>query len=110
MPGSGGFLLTEAVPYLEEYFVPGREVGVFTGPDDLLEQVAHWLERPDERAAVAEAGYRRALSDHTYDRRFEAIFSAAGLGLGGSCRAAETADQRAGRLRDSLTRALRRLL
>ena len=30
VPGSGGFLLTESVPHLEEYFVPGREVGVFT--------------------------------------------------------------------------------
>jgi spore maturation protein CgeB len=79
VPGSGGFLLTEAVPHLEEYFVPGREVGVFTGVDDLVEQVGHWLAHPAERSAVAEAGHRRALAEHTYDHRFAAIFSAAGL-------------------------------
>ena len=79
VPGSGGFLLTEAVPHLDEYFVPGREVGVFASSDDLVEQVDYWLAHPSERAAVAEAGHRRALAEHTYDHRFAAIFSAAGL-------------------------------
>jgi spore maturation protein CgeB len=54
-------------------------VGVFTHPDDLVEQVRHWLSDDEERAAVAEAGHRRALAEHTYDHRFAAIFSAAGL-------------------------------
>lgn len=79
VPGSGGFLLTETVPHLDEYFAPGREVGVFDGADDLVEQVGYWLSRPEERAAVAEAGYRRALAEHTYDHRFAAIFAATGL-------------------------------
>jgi spore maturation protein CgeB len=79
VPGSGGFLLTEAAPRLEEFFVPDREVGVFTDAADLVEQVDRWLANPEERAAVAEAGYRRALSEHTYDHRFAAIFAAAGL-------------------------------
>jgi spore maturation protein CgeB len=80
VPGSGGFLLTDKVPYLDDYFVPGREVGVFTDTDDLIEQVGYWLRHPEERAEVAEAGYTRALSEHTYDHRFAAIFAAAGLG------------------------------
>jgi spore maturation protein CgeB len=79
VPGSGGFLLTEAVPHLDEYFVPGREVGVFTDVDDLVEQVGHWLSHPTQRSAVAEAGHRRTLAEHTYDHRFAAIFAAAGL-------------------------------
>lgn len=79
VPGSGGFLLTEKVPHLEEYLTPGREIGVFGDTDDLVEQVGYWLSRPKERAAVAEAGYQRTLAEHTYDRRFAAIFRAAGL-------------------------------
>ncbi len=79
VPGSGGFLLTEAVPHLEEYFVAGREVAVFAGVDDLVEQVGYWLAHPAERSAVAEAGYRRTLAEHTYDRRFAEIFAATGL-------------------------------
>ena len=36
VPGCGGFILTEAVPHLEEYFVPGEEIGVFRDTDDLV--------------------------------------------------------------------------
>jgi spore maturation protein CgeB len=79
VPGSGGFLLTETVPHLEDYFVAGREVAVFDGADDLVKQVGYWLAHPEERAAVAAAGHRRALAEHTYDHRFAAIFAAAGL-------------------------------
>lgn len=80
VPGCGGFLLTERVPHLERYFELGREVAVYDGVDDLVEQVGYWLAHEEERAAVAEAGYRRVLAEHTYDRRFKAIFDALGLG------------------------------
>ena len=50
---------------------------MFSGTDDLVEQVGYWLSHPEERAAIAEAGHRRALAEHTYDHRFAAIFSAA---------------------------------
>jgi spore maturation protein CgeB len=78
VPGCGGFLLTERVPYLERYFELGREVASYEGPDDLVEQVGYWLAHEDERAAVAEAGYRRVLAEHTYDHRFEEIFKRLG--------------------------------
>jgi spore maturation protein CgeB len=74
VPGCGGFLLTERVPHLERYFDLEREVGVFDDEDDLIEQVGRWLEDDSGRAAVAEAGYRRVLAEHTYDHRFEEIF------------------------------------
>ena len=79
VPGSGGFLLTDTVPHLEDYLEPDREVGVFDSTDGLVERIGYWLEHPDERQAVADAGYRRVLAEHTYDHRFEQIFAAAGL-------------------------------
>jgi spore maturation protein CgeB len=79
VPGCGGFLLAQAVPHLEDYCEPGREFGVFTDDDDLVEQVGYWRSHPDERAAVAEAGYRRVLAEHTYDHRFDEIFRVAGV-------------------------------
>jgi spore maturation protein CgeB len=82
VPGCGGFLLTENVPHLGKYFEIGKEVAVYDGPDDLVEQVGYWLEHDDERAAVADAGYRRVLEEHTYDHRFEEIFRALKLGDG----------------------------
>lgn len=80
VPGCGGFLLTERVPHLERYFELGREVGVYDDEEDLFRQVSRWLEDEPARAAVADAGYRRVLAEHTYDHRFAAIFAAVGLG------------------------------
>jgi spore maturation protein CgeB len=77
--GCGGFLLTDAAPNLERYVLPGVEVAVFHGMASLLEQLRYWLSHEQERSEVAAAGYRRVLSEHTYDHRFAAIFEAAGL-------------------------------
>jgi spore maturation protein CgeB len=78
VPGSGGFLLTERVAHLGDYFEPGRELDTFATTDELVERIAHWLARPEERAAIAEAGYRRVRAEHTYDHRFAAIFERLG--------------------------------
>lgn len=80
VPGCGGFLLTERVPHLEDYFEPEREVGIFESTDELTERIGWWLAHPNERQAVADAGYRRVLAEHTYDHRFGEIFAAAGVG------------------------------
>lgn len=78
VPGCGGFLLTERVPHLERYFELDREVAVFDTADDLVDKVRFWLEHDDERRQIADAGYRRVMSEHTYDHRFAAIFEALG--------------------------------
>ena len=56
VPGSGGFLLTDRVPHLEDFLTPGKEVGTFGSTDDLVERVGWWLTHEEERAAVAKAG------------------------------------------------------
>jgi spore maturation protein CgeB len=74
VPGCGGFLLTERVPHLERYYAYDEEIGVHDDTDSLIERTRYWLDHPDDRAAVAAAGYRRTLAEHTYDDRFAAIF------------------------------------
>jgi spore maturation protein CgeB len=78
VPGSGGFLLTDRVAYLEDYLTPGEEIGVFDSADDLVARVGWWLEHEDERARAAEAGYRRVRNEHTYDHRFAEVFDRIG--------------------------------
>jgi spore maturation protein CgeB len=78
VPGSGGFLLTDHVAYIEDYLTPGKEIGVFESPDDLVGQLRWWLEHEDERSRAAEAGYRRVRAEHTYDHRFAEIFDRIG--------------------------------
>jgi spore maturation protein CgeB len=77
--GCGGFLLTDPAPGLDQYFEYGSEIAIFRGVNDLVQKARYWLERDEERARIAEAGYRRVLAEHTYDHRFEKIFRAAGL-------------------------------
>jgi spore maturation protein CgeB len=79
VPGCGGFLLTERVSHLDHYFRLDQEVAVYDGVDDLIEKIGFWLDHPEERQRVAEAGYRRVLAEHTYDHRFAAIFKELGL-------------------------------
>jgi spore maturation protein CgeB len=51
---------------LDEFFEPGREILVARSTDDVLE----FLARPDrELAAIGAAARRRALTDHTAERR-----------------------------------------
>lgn len=78
VPGCGGFLLTERVPHLERYFALDEEVGVYENDGDLVEKVGWWLANESRRTAVAEAGYRRVMAEHTYDHRFAAIFERLG--------------------------------
>ncbi len=75
VPGCGGFLLSGPARNLEEYFEIGKEVVFYKDPDDLVEKVRYYLEHEDEREAIAQAGYERVLRDHTYEKRFQEIFS-----------------------------------
>jgi spore maturation protein CgeB len=66
--GAGAMLVTEAAPNLRDYFEPGREVVTYDRPDDLMEKLSHYLEHDAERIAIATAGQRRTLRDHTYTK------------------------------------------
>ena len=69
----GALVLTEAAANLSELFEPGAEVVTYEGVDDLIEKIRHYLDHEDERRAIAAAGQRRTLRDHTYGRRIEEL-------------------------------------
>ncbi len=75
IPGCGGFLLTEYVEGLEDYYVIGKEIAVFHHVDELVDLVRYYLDHDEERKQIARAGYERTLRDHTYQKRFEQIFA-----------------------------------
>lgn len=74
--GCGGFLITADAEGLGGYYEPGTDIAVFKNGADLVEQCRYYLDHPELRATVARAGYERTLREHTYERRFRAIFSA----------------------------------
>lgn len=67
--GSGAFLLTEEDPNLTSLFQAGREVATFRSDTELLEKIDWYLDHPSERDAMAEAGHRRCLADHSRPSR-----------------------------------------
>jgi spore maturation protein CgeB len=81
IPGCGGFMLTGRADDLANYYEPDQEIAVFDSLEDLLEKIRHYLAHEDQRAAIAEAGYRRTLADHTYVHRFNDIFRRMGFAL-----------------------------
>ena len=79
VPGCGGFLLTDPAENLQEYYEIDREIGIFASPDALVDQIRHYMDSETERSAIAAAGYERTVREHTYERRFNDIFSRLGL-------------------------------
>ncbi|MBI5020376.1 MAG: glycosyltransferase [Ignavibacteriales bacterium] len=79
IPGSGGFLLTQYADNLDEYFIPGKEIAVFSDTNDLKDKIKYYLSNDEERENIRQAGFQRALRDHTYEKRFVDIFSKIGL-------------------------------
>jgi len=70
----GGFLLCEYIPGIEEYYEIGKEIVCFNSLVDLQEKIAYYLENKVERERIAEAGYKRAVRDHSCQRRLSYLF------------------------------------
>ncbi len=69
----GGFQLTQFALGIEDYFVPGKEIAVFSNVGELSKLVKYYLENDNEREAMQKAGNLRA-AEHTYKLRFSAVF------------------------------------
>ncbi|MCR4643705.1 MAG: glycosyltransferase, partial [Lachnospiraceae bacterium] len=55
----GGFVLSNYQPELEECFVPGKELELFCGWEEMEEKAAYYLSHEAERQRIALAGYRK---------------------------------------------------
>jgi len=76
IPAFGGFQLTNYIPSLEDYFLVGKEIAIYTTLDDLLIQIEFYLQNEDERRKIMINGYKRVVSEGpTYIERFKEIFS-----------------------------------
>lgn len=71
--GMGAFQLTDG-PRAADHYEPGVECVTFRGPEDLVDKVRHYLNRPEERAEIARRGLLRAWRDHTYQKRLNEAF------------------------------------
>ena len=79
VPLAGGFYLVERVAEYEEFFRPGVEVETWETVDELIDKIRYYLDHDAERRQIAEAGRRRAVAEHTWDKRFAMLFRELGL-------------------------------
>ncbi|MBM2840620.1 MAG: hypothetical protein HW412_1148 [Bacteroidetes bacterium] len=80
IPACGGFQLTGYTERLEDYFAIDKEIVCYSTVDELAEKLKFYLSHENERRSIAEAGYRRVLKEHTYERRLNALFKEMGYG------------------------------
>lgn len=76
IPACGGFMLHIDNTEVRELYDVGTEIDVFADAEALCERVGHYLDHPDERAAMIERAHARAVpaySLHARAREIEAL-------------------------------------
>jgi hypothetical protein len=67
--GMGACLLTDWKVNLGDIFEPDAEVATYQSTAECIEKARYLLDHEDERQAIAAAGQRRIMRDHTYAQR-----------------------------------------
>ncbi|MFH1306944.1 MAG: glycosyltransferase [Candidatus Micrarchaeota archaeon] len=70
----GGFQLAGHVEELGDYFEEGKEIVMYKDLEDLAKKAEYYIENEGERKRIADAGKKRCLKEHTYQKRFKEIF------------------------------------
>ncbi len=70
----GGFLMSNYQEELMDHFIPGKELAVYESTEDLVEKCGYYLEHPEEREAIAKAGYEKVSRGHLWEDRIRAMF------------------------------------
>ena len=77
IPACGAFQLVDEKKDIGKYFEIGKEIVTYKDEDDLKKKVKYYLEHPEEREAIARAGYQRVKKNHTLTDRMKRILKIA---------------------------------
>lgn len=72
---TGRLLFTERFEEMESYFRYDEEIVGYSGADDLVSRLRHFLDHPAEAELVARAGQLRCARDHMWSKRLADLFS-----------------------------------
>lgn len=73
IPLCGGFEITDDVACIRKYFQVDKEIIMAKNREDWFEKIDYYMNNPDKRLAIVEAGRERVLKEHTYHNRSEQI-------------------------------------
>tara|TARA_B110000977_G_C11088798_1_gene495897 strand:- start:1769 stop:2779 length:1011 start_codon:yes stop_codon:yes gene_type:complete len=71
VPAQGGFVLTEYVPCIEDYFDLGTEIVCYKDVDEAAILINYYLSNDYERERIKLAGVKKARKKHTYIHRIK---------------------------------------
>lgn len=71
--GIGAFQIVDWRPGLSQLFEDGKEIVSFTGISDMKNKIDYYLTHDEERNQIANAGKKRAYSEHTYKHRLQML-------------------------------------
>ena len=69
LAAAGAFQLVDQRALLPELFDTKNELVTFSSAAEMKDQIAYYLDKPEERKRFADAARARALKDHTYTQR-----------------------------------------
>ena len=73
--GSGGFLLSNYQQDFLNHFVPDEDFVYYDSINDMMNKIEYYLKNESERKEIAENGFRKIESEHTYLKRAEEMLS-----------------------------------
>jgi len=73
IPACGGFMLHPRNAEVLDLFVDHREIVCFDSVREMDEQIDYYLAHPEERSAIAQAGYGRCVPAYSYENRMRDI-------------------------------------
>ena len=76
---AGACYLTQHTEDTEELFDTDKEIATYRLPEEMVEKVRELLASPERRGNMRKAAALRSKTDHTWQRRFEAVFRELGL-------------------------------
>ncbi|MEA1980642.1 MAG: glycosyltransferase [candidate division Zixibacteria bacterium] len=71
--GAGGFLLTNHIKGIENWFEVGKMCDTYKSPEECLEKIEYYLEHEDERKAMAKYGQEVVHAKHKFSDRLKEV-------------------------------------
>lgn len=79
VPMCRGLYLTQDNPELKLVYNLGKEILTYNDENDCIRKIKWILKNPKIAEKIRQAGYRRILKDHTWQKRFTDLFKFVGL-------------------------------
>jgi len=78
-PGAGACYLTTYNWELALHYELGKEILCYRGLEELVEMYSFYRKRPESCLQIAQAAFRRANAEHTWEKRFRHVFREIGF-------------------------------